>query len=214
MNRRAIRYSDAELAWIAARKDWTRRELHVAFVARFKRPNVSQLNLTALCKRRNWMTGRTGRFVQGQVSHNKGKRGECAAGSEKGWFKKGAKPANRVPMWSERSGKDGYIEMKVPLENPYTGAKTRFMHKHRYLWEQVNGPLPAGHCLKSLDGDKLNCAPTNWKAIPRALLPRLNGRFGRDYDSAAPEIKPTILAIAELEHAARVAKEHRKDGDT
>lgn len=31
----------------------------------------------------------------------------------------------------------------------------------------------------------------------------LNGRFGRDYDTAPSELKPTILAIAKLEHKAR-----------
>ncbi|MDO6503117.1 HNH endonuclease, partial [Shimia thalassica] len=67
-------------------------------------------------------------------------------------------------------------------------------------------PLPTGMCLKALDGDKTNTDPSNWKMIPRALLPRLNGRFGRDYENAAPEVKPLILATAHLEHAAREAK--------
>ena len=39
-----------------------------------------------------------------------------------------------------------------------------------------------------------------------ALAPRLNGRFGRGYDTAPPELKPTILAIAKLEHAARIKR--------
>jgi hypothetical protein len=42
--------------------------------------------------------------------------------------------------------------------------------------------------------------------VPRALLPRLSGKSGRNYDHAPDEIKPTIMAIARLEHAARDAK--------
>ena len=61
--------------------------------------------------------------------------------------------------------------------------------------------------LKCLDGDKQNCDPANWEAVPRALLPRLAGgnRYRRvlAFDDAAPEVRLSILAIAKLEHAAR-----------
>ncbi|TGS75558.1 HNH endonuclease, partial [Mesorhizobium sp. M3A.F.Ca.ET.175.01.1.1] len=62
---------------------------------------------------------------------------------------------------------------------------------------------PAGDALKCLDGDRRNTDPSNWRAIPRALLARLAGRYGRGYDAAPSALKPTILPIAELEHAAR-----------
>jgi len=206
MKGRRIIYSADELAWLEANRTMIISDYHRAFVAQFGRADVSAANLNALRKRKGWKTGRTGRFSKGQTPYNKGRTGYCAPGSEKGWFTPGTKPANRLPMWSERIGKDGYIEMKVPLENPYTGHKTRFMHKHKYLWEQANGPVPDGHVLKCLDGDKLNTAPDNWVVAPRALLPRLNGRFGRDYDTAPDDLKPAILATARLEHAARVAR--------
>jgi len=34
------------------------------------------------------------------------------------------------------------------------------------------------------------------------LLPRLNGIRGRNYDKAPDEIKPTIMAVTELEYHA------------
>ncbi len=206
-----IPYSDEELAWIEAHHALPRRELHARFTARFDRPDVSQANLTALCKRQGWLTGRDGRFRAGRAPQNKGQKGVHYPGCEKGWFGKGSTPANRLPLWSERVGKDGYVEMKVPVPNPYTGHPTRFMHKHRYLWERENGHLPEGHALKCLDGDKTNCAPENWTCVPRALLPRLNGRFGRNYDTAPPELKPLILKVAQLEHAAREKRKDRTD---
>ena len=64
--------------------------------------------------------------------------------------------------------------------------------------------MPDGHCLKCLDGDKTNTDPSNWEAIPRALLPRLSGgRWYRPYASFEPEVRPTVLAAAKLEHKAR-----------
>ena len=82
--------------------------------------------------------------------------------------------------------------------NPWTGAATRPVHKHRWLWEQANGPVPKGHRLKCLDGDKTNCDPSNWEAIPMALAPRLDGRFGRGYETAPAELKPAIMATARI----------------
>lgn len=63
--------------------------------------------------------------------------------------------------------------------------------------------MPDGHVLKCLDGNKLNTEPSNWEAVPRGLLPRLNSRFGRNYDTAPAELQPTIMAIAKLEHGIR-----------
>lgn len=207
-----IHYSPEELAWVEAHRALPRKELHRRFRDRFGRPDVSQANLTSLCKRRGWLTGRTGRFVKGQQAANKGKTMPYNPKSAATRFRPGHAPENRVPLWSERIGKGGYVEMKVPARNPYTGHETRFMHKHRWLWEQANGPVPEGHFLKCLDGDKTNCDPSNWRALPHALKPRLNGRFGRGYDLAPAEVKPSILLTALVEHAAREARKEREDG--
>lgn len=212
MKGRHLHYLPEELAWIEARGDWPRARLHTAFCFMFDRTDVSQANLTALCKRRGWLTGRTGRFVPGQESHNKGRKGHCAPGSERGWFAKGGRPHTwRGAGHESVDPKDGYIWIIVDETNPYTGAATRRVLKHRWLWEQANGPVPKGHALKCLDGDRTNTRPSNWAAIPRAMLPRLNGRFGRDYDAADPELKPTIMAIARLEHRAREIREGERD---
>lgn len=211
MKGQQIPYSADELAWIEVRKDWPRKALHQAFVAAFKRTDVSEQNLTALCKRKGWLTGRTGQFVQGQPSHNKGMKGFCAPGSEKGWFKKGERRgvATKLykPIGTERTSKDGYLERKIHDGMP---LQSRWRAVHLIRWEAVNGPIPKGQALKCLDGDKANTDPSNWEAVPRALLPRLNGRFGRGYDDAAPELRPTILLVAKLEHASREIKKGEK----
>lgn len=212
MKGKPITYSAEELAWVEDHKALPRRSLHQAFQARFQRPDVSQANLTALCKRNGWLTGRDGRFHPGQEAHNKGKKMPFNANSARTQFKKGQRPHTWRGAGHERiDEKDGYVIMIVDEPNPWTGAATRPVLKHRYLWEKANGPLPAGHCLKCLDGDKTNTDPSNWKAIPRAMLPRLNGRFGRNYDDAPAELKPVIMKIAELEHEARQVQTKRDD---
>lgn len=206
-----ISYSVEELAWIKTHCTEPRAEAYAKFCEAFGREDVQFHNFHSLCKRNGWHTGRNGRFVKGQVSLTKGKQMPSHPNTAKTQFKSGTAPANLLPMWSERMTKDGYIEMKVPRVNPHTGHKTRFMHKHRYLWEQANGPLEAGMVLKSRDGNKLNTAPENWVTVPRAILPRLNGRFGRDYDAAPAELKPAIMAVAMLEHEARTIKKQSKE---
>jgi hypothetical protein len=210
MKGRAISWDAEELAFIEARAQWPRPELLAALHFRFDRTDVSLVNLNALCERQGWLTGRPGHFVKGQVSHNAGKKGIRYAGSEKGWFKPGSRPHTWRGAGHETiDNKDGYVWMIVDQVNPHTGAATRRVMKHRWLWEQAHGPVPDGMRLKCLDGDKTNTDPSNWEAIPLALAPRLNGRFGRGYDTAPPEVKPTIMAIAKLEHAARQARKER-----
>jgi hypothetical protein len=203
---RHITWRAEEMAWIEANAGRPRREAHAEFCRIFGRPDVSLSNYAALCKRNGWFTGRTGRFKSGHVSHNKGKRGYSAPGSEKGWFtpgeRRGVATKLYKPVGTERVSKDGYLERKIHDGMP---LQSRWRAVHILNWEQVNGPLPKGSCLKCLDGDRTNSSAENWTAVPRALLPRLaGGRWGRQsYDEAPPELKPVLMTIAKLEHAAR-----------
>ena len=53
---RSRRYSKAELAFIKRRRKMPRRDLHAAFVAKFRRPDVSFDNIKQLCTRHGWAT--------------------------------------------------------------------------------------------------------------------------------------------------------------
>lgn len=205
-----ITYSADEMVWLEANKGMVIGDYHRAFVDAFGRSDVSAVNLHSLRKRRGWKTGRTGCFEKGATPINKGK--VCAPGTggrhpnaRKSQFKKGQLPHNTNYAGHERVSKDGYVEISINETNPHTGFERRYVLKHRHLWEQANGPVPEGMALKCL-GDRLNTDPSNWTLIPRAMLPRLNG--GRNkrhvaYDEAPPELKPTIMAVAKLEHRAR-----------
>lgn len=205
-------YSAAEIAWLRANCSMCLAAWHAAFQAAFGREDISEAQLLSLRKNRRWLTGRTGRFEKGQVSHNKGKR--CAPGTggrhpnaARTQFKAGQVPHTyRGPGHERVDSKDGYVVVIVAETNPWTGAATRPMHKHRLLWEERHGPLPAGHVLKCLDGDKANTDPSNWEAVPRGVLTRLNGGRHKKhlaYDAAPAELKPAVLAVAKLDHRAR-----------
>ncbi len=201
-------YSQAEMDWLEENRLMPIGEYHQQFSQVFGR-QVSAKALHQLRKRYGWKTGRTGQFKKGQIPNNKGKK--CAPGvggrhpnAQRTQFKNGQRSANFKGAGHERiDSKDGYVIMIIDEPNPWTGAKTRPVHKHRHLWEKQNGPIPDGYVLKCTGEDKTNCDPSNWELIPREVLPRLSGRFGMNYDQAAPEIKPTIMAVAKLKHAAK-----------
>lgn len=201
-NGKAIKYSDAELAWIKKHSKQPRRSAHAAFCEKFNRNDVSLTNFNALCKRHGWMTGRTGQYAPGTVPPNKGKKVPYNANSARTQFKKGQLPHNTKYLGHERITKDGYVEISVNEQNPHTGYERRYVLKHKHLWEKANGPLPQGMCLKCLDGNRQNTDPANWEAIPRGALPFLNGHRGHNYDHMPDQLKPTVLALAKVQHAS------------
>jgi hypothetical protein len=155
----------------------------------------------------NGRQGAGTRFPKGHVPANKGVvrgRGWAPGRMSEGQFRKGERRGVAVhlykPIGTERVSKDGYRERKIHDGMP---LQSRWRAVHLVEWEAINGPIPKGYALKSLDGDKTNVDPSNWTLVPRALLPRLNGIYGRGYDQAPAELKPTIMAVAKLEHAAR-----------
>jgi hypothetical protein len=198
-----------ELAWLEENRHWPRDVLHSGFCFRFGRRDVSIDALRHICIRKGWKTGRTGGFQKGQPPMNKGKKMPFNPNSAATRFRKGQRPANAQQVGHESIDVNGYVKICVAAPNPWTGAPTHMAFKHRWLWEQIHGPVPEGHALKCLDGDKTNCDLANWVCIPRAMMPRLAGRWSRPYDDAPAELKPTLMAIARLEHGAREAK--RKD---
>jgi hypothetical protein len=204
---RSWKFSAAETAWLKTNCTMILAEYHHSFCGTFGRSDVTAQQLHALRKRRGWKTGRTGRFEKGAVPANKGRKMPFNANCARTQFKKGSLPGNyRGPGYERIDGTTGYVILIVAETNPWTGAKTRPVHKQRWLWERANGPLPNGMVLKCLDGNKLNTDPSNWEAVPRALMTRLNGgprKTRVTYDAAPLELKPTILAVAKLEHGLR-----------
>jgi hypothetical protein len=149
-------------------------------------------------------------FRKGAEPFNKGvKRGKGWAPGRmrEGQFKPGMQTKNWKPVGTMRIV-SGYWYTKVS-DIPRVVHTVNWKPTHVLNWEAVHGPLPEGHCLKSRDGNSLNADATNWEAVPRAILPRLNGgRASRlSYDQAPDELKPVLMTVAKLQHAAKRRRE-------
>lgn len=120
--------------------------------------------------RRGGGVGSECRFKTGHKAWNKGMKGLHIGGKET-QFKPGCRSGRALalyqPIGTERISKDGYIQVKInddmPLQNRWRG-------KHILVWEAANGPLPAGHAVTLLDGNKANCDPENLKLVTRREL--------------------------------------------
>lgn len=209
---RAIAYSAEEHAWLEEHPDLPRRQLHEQFCERFDRGDVGIDNIKSYCWRAGWITGRSGQFVKGQTPPNKGQicpegKGGRHPNARRTQFKKGHLSGRaaliKQPIGAERLSKEGYLQRKVNNDLPFQARWKAVQHIN---WEAINGPVPKGHVLKCVDGNKLNVDPDNWLLISRSILPRLNGRWnGVPYDGAADEVKPLLIATAELQQRARRA---------
>jgi hypothetical protein len=199
---RHLKFTEAEIAWLQKNSTMEINTWCAAFRTSFGRDDMTPAKLHSMRKRMGWKTGRTGRFEKGAVPWTKGKKLPYNAGSARTQFKKGQMPHNFRGPGHESTDENGYVWIVLDQQNPWTGASTWRVHKHRWLWEQQNGPVPEGHVLKCL-GEKSNTDPSNWELVPIGLLPRLNGNSGRRFDHAPPELKPVIMTVAKLEHAAR-----------
>lgn len=86
-------------------------------------------------------------------------------GCEVGWFQKGHKPINILPIGHIRKTKDGYFEIKINT----TGYKPNdWVAIHRLVYERMtNKPIPPNHVIIFLDGNQENYDPTNLKCITK-----------------------------------------------
>lgn len=193
------RYTDEQVEWLRQAYPVTSQaDLDAAFNARFG-IQVSKQSVLSAIKRYRLKSGRTGHFTPGSVSWNKGKTGYI--GANRTSFKKGNLPHNHKPLWSERMGKDGYVEMSVPERNPYTGFPSRYKHKHVWLWEQANGKKPKGTAVVFKDGDIRNFDIDNLMLVSRKELLVMNLH---DYKNQPAALKPSILALAKMEAKAGI----------
>lgn len=212
MKGKPIRYSPEELLWLEMNRSLPIADYHAGFRLRFFRDDVSATNLHSLRVRKGWKTGRTGQFTKGNAPANKGV--PCPAGkggrhpnAQRTQFKKGSLSGRaaqlRKPIGFERISKDGYVERKINDDLP---LQARWRAVHLIRWEELNGPIPAGHCLKSRDGDKANTNPSNWMLVERAILPTLNGGRHKKqpgFDEAPAELRPALLNLAKVKVRAQ-----------
>ncbi|MDO4301766.1 MAG: HNH endonuclease signature motif containing protein [Clostridia bacterium] len=171
------------------------KEIQAEFIKRFSW-DISLSQVKSLINRYGLNTGRTGCFEKGNIPWNKGLKGHCAKGSEKGWFGKGHIPQNHRAVGSERVNVDGYIEVKIAEPN-------KWRLKHRVVWEQEYGPLKKTDIIIFLDGNKINTDINNLAVINRGEHLILNSHKLRSNNA---DITNVGIGIAKLETAIRNKK--------
>jgi AraC-like DNA-binding protein len=150
------------------------------------------------------------RFSKGHVPANKGMHRPGYAPGRMAETQFGKKPVwNHQPIGATRIDGEGYEWTKVQ-DLPKVRTDVNWTATHILRWEAIHGPVPKGHALKCLDGNRRNTDPANWICIERGMLARLNGGVKRKrfaYDQAPAELKPVLLQIAHLQHTAKRRKE-------
>lgn len=146
--------------------------------------------------------GQEYRFKKGHTPWNHGMTGLPSNGrAASTQFKPGSKPGNWLPIGSVRTSQDGYQQRKVSD----TGYPPRdWIGIHILVWEELNGPIPPGHCVCFIDGNKSNLDPTNLELLTRAERMRRN-----TIHRYPPELKGTIRQLSQLKRAIKEAS-HEK----
>lgn len=132
------------------------------------------------------------RFQKGGTPANKGTKGVYNVGGNRTSFKPGQRAANYKPVGHERIDDEGYTLIKVSDNGKWD---ERWRHKHRVIWEEVNGPIPDGHVLIFADQDRRNVTLDNLILTPQSSLSIVNNK-GLLYKDA--DLTRTGLAIAAI----------------
>lgn len=99
------------------------------------------------------------KFIKGHKPWNKGMKGLDIGGKET-QFKKGHVPANHKQVGEERIDEDGYMYIKI-------AEHTRWVLKHRHIYEQQHGKLAPHMVIVFIDKDRSNFAIDNLEAITK-----------------------------------------------
>lgn len=167
MNRPWTPDDDADLKRLYA-TEATARQIGVA-LGRSKAAIKNRARLQRL-KKPDDVTN-SGRFLPGQTSWNKGKKGLDFGGrSHETRFKPGHRGgrANEIaqPIGAERIV-DGYLQRKTNDDMP---MHHRWKFVHVLLWESVNGPVPSGHVVVFKNKTRSDIHIDNLECITRREL--------------------------------------------
>lgn len=145
-------------------------------------------------------SGKSHRYCKGNVPVNKGKKmlESVYKRVQHTFFREGNIPANYKPVGYERINKDRYIEVKITEPNV-------FQAKHRIVWEETFGSIPAGHNVQFRDGNRQNLSPDNLYLISRSeQLKKENSMYAR----YPKEIQLAIQAKGALQRQINKIKKH------
>jgi len=107
-----------------------------------------------------------GQFKKGLIPHNKGKKlsQETKEKLKPTMFKRGNRPHNAQPVGTETKDKDGYVWVKI-------AEPSEWKLKHHIAYGE---PVPTGHKVIFLDGNKYNFERGNLQLVSNAELMNRN----------------------------------------
>lgn len=108
--------------------------------------------------------GKHTRFEKGNKPWNEGKKcpNLLLTNAAKTMFKPGNKPFNT----KEQNAISIRIDTSGKQYKYYKIADSQWVLYHRWLWEQANGPIPAKHIVRFIDGNTMNVELSNLECIP------------------------------------------------
>ena len=194
-------------SWGVSSKDMAER-VHEKFGVEMSPKNMKQFR-----QRHGIKSGVTGWYQKENVPGNKGKKLAEYVGEERAaeiqerisptQFKKGERPKNEVPVGTI-SIVDGRKLIKVQM----TGTLwERWMHYQRYVWEQNNGPVPEGMCVKFKDNNPLNCDISNLMLVTKGEIAQL---AQKQWNFKDPDLTETAVNIIRLKDKARKIRKKSK----
>ncbi|WP_347253476.1 HNH endonuclease signature motif containing protein [Leminorella grimontii] len=189
-------YTPAMRAWIRNNYLLPLPELTTLFNRAFGTDRTKEA-INGIRKNMGLKTGRSGQFSTGHKPFNAGTKGLVKANA--GSFKKGQLPHNHLPVGTEITNEDGYLEIKVAEPN-------QWKFKHRLLWEQANGEIPAGMIVVFRDNDRLNCCLENLELVSR----QDHAVFNRWHGDTPTEYKTVGRSLASLRRSMANAKKRGK----
>lgn len=144
----------------------------------------SVLAIKSYCNARGYYSPFDGRFKDGHVSWQTGLRGEEFKShyTEESYsrMRKAVDEAKKTKKIGDEIVIDGvpWIITSLDYSLPY---HERRQPKRRVVWERLHGEIPKDHCIICLDGNPMNCAPSNLYCMPtrfRSILAQNRWWFG------------------------------------
>lgn len=125
--------------------------------------------------KKNDTRGKANRFKKGNIPWNKGKRFNAGENAKQRRFRRGelngrAKELYK-PLGHERVNKNGILERKIKSDGP---SSQRWKSVHRMIFEEHNGPIPDGHIVVFIDGNRRNFDICNLECISKKENMRRN----------------------------------------
>ena len=89
-----------------------------------------------------------------------------------------------------------YEYVKVAEHGVFYSAWKR---KQIVVWERLYGPVPKGHRVIFLNGNRRDYRPENLACVPNAILAKMNNGRGESFYSDNEEVTRTALKVCELD---------------